>query len=208
MHFSVFIHLNIESRPAVKESVRVVVLVPEYVMRYSFYWALLKHPPGGGDQVKMRRLRFKDIDDICTIKESGETVATKVDGPGSDVMERVELAYHGSNAKEPCHFTAVRTLIGRSTGYDVHYLAPIVLRCSFRWNIRTRIPINTRFSLDSPGGGAILVFEGTVAHGHASPISNSFGNHGTFVRNENMCNCPAGSWDQARESILESLPTC
>jgi hypothetical protein len=136
----------------VKENVRVVVLVPEYVMRYSFYWALLKHHPGGGDQAKMRNLRFKDIVDICTIKESGETVATKVDGPGSDVMEPVELAYHGSNAKEPCHFVAVRTLIGRSTG------SPIVLRCSFWWNIRSRTPINTRFSRDSPGGGAILVF--------------------------------------------------
>jgi hypothetical protein len=86
---------------------------------------------GGGDQVKMRRRRFDDIVDVCTIKESGETVATKVDGPGSDVTEPAELAYHGSNAKEPCHFAAVRILIGRSTGYDVYSLAPIVLRCSF-----------------------------------------------------------------------------
>jgi hypothetical protein len=99
MHFIVF--------------VGVVVLMPEYVMRYPFYWALLKHRPGGGDQVKMRRRRFNDKVDVCTIKESGETVATKVNGPGSDAMEPAELAYHGSNAKEPCHFTAVHTLIGR-----------------------------------------------------------------------------------------------
>jgi hypothetical protein len=173
--------------------------MPEYVMRYPFYRTLLKHHPGGSDQVKMRRRRLNDIVDVCTIKYSGETVATKVDGSDRHAIEPAELAYHGSNAKEPCHFAAVRTLIGRSTGYDVDSLAPIVLRCSFWWNIRSRTPIYTIFSRDSPGGGAILVFEGTVGLRHASPISNSFGNRGAFVRNQNMCNCPAGSWDQRGE---------
>jgi hypothetical protein len=28
--------------------------MPEDVMRYPFNWALLKHSPGGGNQVKMR----------------------------------------------------------------------------------------------------------------------------------------------------------
>jgi hypothetical protein len=52
------------------------------VMRYSFYWALLKHCLGGGDQFKVRRRRLDDVVYVGTIKQSGETVAPKVDGPG------------------------------------------------------------------------------------------------------------------------------
>jgi hypothetical protein len=40
MHFSVFIHLDIESYPAVKEGIGIVVLMPENVMRYPLYRAL------------------------------------------------------------------------------------------------------------------------------------------------------------------------
>ena len=49
MHFRVFIHLGIESCLAVEEGIGIVVLMPEDVMRYPLYWALLKHYPGGGD---------------------------------------------------------------------------------------------------------------------------------------------------------------
>jgi hypothetical protein len=39
MHFSVFVHLNIES--PIGQGIGVVVLMPEDVMRYPFNWALL-----------------------------------------------------------------------------------------------------------------------------------------------------------------------
>jgi hypothetical protein len=51
-------------------------------MRYLFYLALLKHCPGGGDQFKVRRRRLYDVVGVGTTKQSGETVAPKVDGPG------------------------------------------------------------------------------------------------------------------------------
>jgi hypothetical protein len=56
--------------------------MPEDVMRYLFYLALLKHCPGGGDQFKVRRRRLYDVVGVGTTKQSGETVAPKVDGPG------------------------------------------------------------------------------------------------------------------------------
>jgi hypothetical protein len=98
------------------------------------------------DPVIMRTRRCNDVVDVCTMK-SGETVATKVDGPGSDVMEHAELAYHGSNAKDSCHFAAVRTLIGKSTGYNVYSLAPIVVRCS---GLVLQEVLSKVVSLDSP----------------------------------------------------------
>jgi hypothetical protein len=103
-------------------------------MRYPLYWALLKHCPGGGDQVKMRRRRLDYVVDVGTIKQSGDTVAPKVDGPGSDIMKRAKLVNHGSNAKESGHFAAVRTLICTSTGYNiiVEYPIPYTAQHSIR----------------------------------------------------------------------------
>jgi hypothetical protein len=72
--------------------------MPEYVMRYPFDWALLKHCSGSGDQIKMRCRRLGDVVDVCIVKESGETVAPKVDRPGGDVMKRANIANHSGNA--------------------------------------------------------------------------------------------------------------
>jgi hypothetical protein len=128
-------------------------------MRYPLYWALLKHCPGGGDQVKIRSRRLDYVVQVDTIKQSGDTVAPKICSPGSDVVKRANLANHGSNNKEAGHFAAVRTLICRSTGYNVHSLAPVFLRCCCWWNIHSRAPINTRFGFESPGGGAVLIID-------------------------------------------------
>jgi hypothetical protein len=75
----------------------------------------------------MGRRGFEYVVDVGAILQSDGPVASKIYGPGSDVMKRANLANHGSNAKESGHFAAVRTLIGRSTGYNVHSLASIVL---------------------------------------------------------------------------------
>jgi hypothetical protein len=110
MQFSVFVHLEIKSCPAVREGIGIVVLMPEYVMRSpSFYWVLLKYRPGSGDQIKMRCRRLGEIVDVCTIKQSGETVTPKVDHPGDDAMKCADFANHDSNAKESGHFAVVRT---------------------------------------------------------------------------------------------------
>jgi hypothetical protein len=106
-------------------------------MRCPFDWALFS---GGGDQVKMRGCGIDDVVPVGTIKQSKETVAPKLNGPGSDFVKGANLANHGSNAKDSGHFAAVRTLICRSTGYNVHSLAPIH---SCWWNILARTPINT-----------------------------------------------------------------
>jgi hypothetical protein len=127
IHFSVFVHLDIKSSPAVKEGIGIVVLMPAYVMRYPFDLALLKHCSGSGDRIKIRCRRLGDVVDVCIIQQSGETVTPKVDRPGGDVMKRTNLATHSSNAKESGHFAAVRTLICRSTWYNVCSLAPIFL---------------------------------------------------------------------------------
>jgi hypothetical protein len=110
MFFSLVVHLDTESCPAVnKEGIGVVVLMPEDV-RYPFYWVLLKRRPRGGDQVKMRRRRLGDVVDVGKINQSGETVAPKVNGPSGDVMKCTSLANHGSDAKDSGHFAAVQTL--------------------------------------------------------------------------------------------------
>jgi hypothetical protein len=139
-------------------------------MRYLFYWALLQHCSGGGNQVKMGRCRFDDVVNVGAVRQSREPVAPNVDCPGRDVVKRTDLANHGSDAKEFGHFAAVLTLICGGTGYNVHSLAPMFLRCGFWWNTLFRTPINTRFGFDSPGGAVI--------------------------REKDWCNSPAGTWNQ------------
>jgi hypothetical protein len=135
-------------------------------MRYPFYWAPLKHCSGSGDQIKMRCRRLGDIVNVCTIKQSGETATPKVERPGGDVMKRTNHANHSRNAKESGHFAAVRTLICRSTWYNIYSFAPIVLWLVCWWNIHSRTPINARFGFDSPCGRSVLIFEGPIYLSH------------------------------------------
>jgi hypothetical protein len=119
-------------------------------MWYPFYWALLKHRSRGGGQVKTRRRRLDGTVDVDTINWSEETVAQKVKGPSGDVMKRPNVANHAANhgsvAKDSGHFAVVRTLIRRSTGYDVHSLAPCCP--SMRLTVGMPSPVH-RETLDS-----------------------------------------------------------
>ena len=100
-----------ESCPAVEEGIGIVVLMPEDVMRYPLHWEVLRDGPGDDDHVKMRSRRLDYVVEVGTIEQSGDTVAPKVDNPGSAVVKRANLANHGSNTKEDGHFAAVRTVI-------------------------------------------------------------------------------------------------
>ncbi|WP_288992436.1 hypothetical protein [uncultured Marinobacter sp.] len=84
MHFSVFIHLDMESCPAVEEGIGIVVLMPEDVMRYPLHWEVLRDGPGDDDHVKMRSRRLDYVVEVGTIEQSGDTVAPKVENPGSE----------------------------------------------------------------------------------------------------------------------------
>jgi hypothetical protein len=92
--------VHIESFPVVK-----VVLRPGDAMWNPCYRTLLKHRPSGCDQVKMWRRRLYDVIDVGTIDQSRETITSKGTGPGGYVMKRINLAKHGSNARDPDHLT-------------------------------------------------------------------------------------------------------
>jgi hypothetical protein len=69
---------------------------------------------------KWWRHRLYDVIDVRAIDQSDETITPKLDSPGGDVMKQANLASHSSATKYSGHFAAVRALIRRGCGYDIH----------------------------------------------------------------------------------------
>jgi hypothetical protein len=62
---------------------------------------------------KWWRHRLNDVVDVRTIDRSDEAYTPKMNGPAN-------LTSHSSDTKYSGHFAAVRALILRGYGYDVH----------------------------------------------------------------------------------------